>query len=181
MADPRLDAVTAVVREWRGAAGPDSKHALLVKLETVLQLRPLRTRAEVDAEIVACIRDDWFENSGNYPVGLADSTRANLLQLCREPTRPDPTELGACPPECVPCQRHECSCGASFPTPMELAVHQDEACPGAPAAGERPCNCPQALALKAQLDRCRAIVRALAKGEINGASACMALRVELAR
>jgi hypothetical protein len=66
---------------------------------------PLRTRAEVDAAIVSEIRE-WFHNSGNYPVGLADHTRANLLALCREPTAPEPERC----PQCLCVGHHQKPC-----------------------------------------------------------------------
>jgi ribosomal protein L37E len=60
----------------------------------------LRTRAEVDAEIVATVRT-WFANSGGRPVGMGDGTVRALELSCREQTAPEPSP----PPESYECPK----------------------------------------------------------------------------
>lgn len=176
---------------------------------------PLRTRAAVDAEIVAEVR-----NSHDVAPFYADRGSPlieRIRKLCDEPTAdPEPNPEHANP--LVRIQWQCSSCGWGYFGTLQ------ETCPGcgargfwsgsvvpdckpwpgypcAPAPGVRadpvepdklveqtlaadepePCGCEQTDALKAQLDRCRAIVRSWLQDTVDCKSARIALERELVR
>jgi len=151
---------------------------------------PLRTRAEVDAEIVRVARSMLC---GPY---VSQQVCGRIALLCAEPTadpepapdqRPKCIQCGACwTPDngidatsqpCLDCYERRCAEDRRLIHPDET----DKLVEQTLAADEpEPCGCEQTDALKAQLDRCRAIVRALRLGEISGDSAARALERELA-
>lgn len=97
---------------------------------------PLRTRAEVDAEIARRIRD-WSDAGCGLMIG--PERVALLATLCSEKTAPGPTELGACPPDCP-----DCIVQAEDDPLVQQTLAADE-----PEA----CSCEESEALKERLRR----------------------------
>lgn len=74
----------------------------------------LRTRAEVALDVVRVL-NEWREPLQRLPAvrggwHLNDGWADRLRALLDEPTAPDPTDLGYCPPDCPDCA-HEAPCG----------------------------------------------------------------------
>ncbi|HEU4582484.1 MAG TPA: hypothetical protein VFS67_29705 [Polyangiaceae bacterium] len=158
------DCALATAVDGEGRVPPELLQARQDAIRAYRATAPkLRTRAEVDAEIAKltreCVENEWAGGEDGY------KRWERVTALCGEETAPEPTELGACPPDCVACN--------PLPDPLvqqTLAADESEAC-----------SCEEAEALKAQFDRCRAIVRAARLGEVNGEAAARALERELGR
>lgn len=116
------------------------------------ELKPLRTRAEVDAEIAGLVRGANRLGAGN---GIRSMLYADkLAALCSEPLAPDPTETGACPPECPECPK------PYGPSSVDSADCSPSSVPAAGATFSEPeaCGCEQSDDLKDQLKECRQLL-----------------------
>jgi hypothetical protein len=107
-------ALAEAVDEWSGAvsfvvgSSEPTKPLHAAVCETLSAYRatapkPLRTRAEVDAEIALRCRNRARDSEGMFHVIQGSSCSRDIGALIREPLAPDPTETGACPPECPAC------------------------------------------------------------------------------
>lgn len=108
------------------------------------EIAPLRTRAEVDSEIAAAVRECYGKRAREEPLlprHLWNEKALRLIDLCREPTAPEASG----PPSASAAKESTDKAGAE----EGAAYRESHAC----HPDERECNCNQALALKEQFAR----------------------------
>jgi hypothetical protein len=104
--------------------------------------KPLRTRAEVDADLAACAR--LWVSEKNVEVNVQNWRR--MQALCSEPLAPDPADTGACPPECPECPQ------PYGPSSVDSSVPPPEPAAGATLSDVEACSCEESEALKAHIE-----------------------------
>lgn len=172
-----------VTRDMILCAVPGLKDALsradlaLVPAADVQRLEAVETQSrELVASLVGVLQGALdrrlFGGAAQHVAGVVESALVWLsapvavVPAADEPLAPDPTETGACPPECPECDTNHTRVirpTAYGPSSVDSA---DPSPSSAPAAGAtlsdvEACSCEESEALKDQLTECRRLLRAI--------------------